>query len=236
MEHDESANVVATSGSHFDISPQGSVFWIGERCRITWSLKDVSDKHDLMGTRGKALLVVVKAKLIERKLFKRLLWIQYTEALLDDKIYTPAPTAEDPNPWPWVGIDRYPNMRGRKDDLPYSSLPDEQDRSDWGYAYEGRIKGLYDHSDADSVFVDWPSNGDCANWGHYSVLTLIGRGWTGEEWSLGSLMWRWSVDGSGNLQFGARPAEPGDITKWEKSLAPNYPGYFGKSFRGHWRG
>lgn len=191
---------------------------------------------DRMNTCGVSILLVVKAKLLERKLFKRFLWIQYTEALQDGKVYTPPPTPEDPHPWPWIGIDRYPNTIHRKDKLPYSSLPEEQDACDWGMAYGGRIKGLYTHQDADSIFVDWPSTGGQPSWGHYSVLTLIGRGWSGKEWSLGSLMWRYSVDASGKLkECGARPANAEDCAKWLECVRAGNQSYMAETFAGDWQ-
>ena len=137
-------------------------------------------------------------------MFPNLLWIQYTEAWHNGKIYTPPPTPENPDPWPWNGLDRYPN-NDRPDSLPYSNLPDEQEMTDRGMAYGGRICRLYEPQGADSIFVDWASSGGMANWGHYSVLMLIGREPRGREWSLGSVTWGWSTDAQGRLtRCGAR--------------------------------
>ena len=58
-------------------------------------------------------------------MFKRLLWIQYTEAIYQGTVYVPPATPDNPNPSPWRGIDRYPN-NARPDRLPYTALPDEQ--------------------------------------------------------------------------------------------------------------
>ena len=180
---------------------EGSGWWSEGRCRFTWSLRNVTAHNHLMNFESNnSVLMVSKAKMRDRGAFKQLLWIQYTEALVDGKIYTPAASPQDPNPWPWIGIDRYPNTIHRKDHLPYVSLPDEQRRVDWGHAYEGRIKSLYDNKDSDTVNVDWASSG-YPNWGHYSVLTLIGRGFMGAEWSIGSIAWRGRATRPGTLNL-----------------------------------
>jgi hypothetical protein len=216
-----------------DWQAEGSGEWPEVRCRFSWLLRDVSSYAELMGGAGRCVLMVVKAKLLEPGRFERLLWIQYTEALVDGQVYTPPPTADDPNPWPWVGIDRYPNTPHRKDHLPYVFLPEEQRQVDRGCAYGGRIQSLYDPGDSDTVYVDWASSG-IPNWSHYSVLMLIGRDSAGDEWSIGSLAWYWSNDGRGQLSFGARLAMPGDLPAWTQCMSVNCSQYMTDTFRGPW--
>jgi hypothetical protein len=213
---------------------EGSGVWTDGLVDYSWMMQDVSDRNELMGTDGRSLLVVVKVKVRERRLFKRLMWIQYTEAQVDGKLYIPPISPDHPHGWEWRGIDRYPN-NNRPDKLPYSNLLAEQDASDWGAAYEGRVRTLYSPGDSDSVFVDWASAGDNTNWGHYSVLSLIGRGWAGSEWRLGSLMWRYDVGLDGTFKFGARLADEGDFATWLKYLAEGNVEYMKTTYKGDYR-
>jgi len=216
-----------------DWHADGSGEWAQGRCRFSWVLRHVSSYAELMGSSGRCVLMVAKAKLLERGRFERLLWIQYTEALVNGHVYTPAPTADNPNPWPWVGIDRYPNTTGREDHLPYVFLPEEQRLVDRGYAYGGRIQSLYDPGDSDTVCVDWASSG-IPNWSHHSALMLIGRDFSGDEWSIGSLAWRWSIDAEQQFTFGARIATPADLAAWTQCMSTNCPQYMADTFRGPW--
>jgi hypothetical protein len=163
-----------------------------------------------------------------------MMWIQYTEAQVDGKVYVPPITPQHPHGWPWRGIDRYPN-NNRPDKLPYSNLPDEQDATNWGSAYEGRVRSLYTPENSDSIFVDWASAGEHRNWGHYSVLSLIGRGWTGTEWRLGSLMWRYDVHANGNFLFGGRTANETDIATWYDCVAEGNAEYVRTTYQGDYR-
>ena len=213
---------------------QGSGVWADGKVDFSWSLRDVSDRNDLMQTAGKSVFLVVKAKLRERRLFKRLMWIQYTEAQVDGKVYVPPISPQYPNGWPWRGIDRYPN-NNRPDKCPYPNLPEEQDATDWGAAFGGRVSALYSPENADSIFVDWASAGGNLNWGHYSVLSLIGRGWSGSEWRLGSLMWRYEVEADGRFSFGGRAADAADIATWFNCVAEGNAEYMRTTYRGDYR-
>jgi len=225
---------VDASTPESDLPHEGAGKWAHGRIDFSWSLTDVSHLRDRMQSADNTLFFLIKARMTERRLFKKLFWIQYTEALLNGKVYTPDPTPEDPNPWPWIGIDRYPNTTGRKDDLPYTNTPEEQERVNYGFAYEGRIRDLY-KPDADSIDVDWASS-DLPGWSHYSVITLIGRGYTGKEWALGSLMWKWSIDSDGNLgPFGGAPASTVDIAKWTAAMTAGNPAYMNDVFDGDWQ-
>ncbi|CAN5430934.1 hypothetical protein BH10PLA1_BH10PLA1_06670 [soil metagenome] len=225
---------MSDSDSHPDLPHEGSGTWAHGRVDYSWSLTDVSHLHDRMQSAENALFFLIKARLKERRLFKSLFWIQYTEARLNGEVYTPDPTPEDPNPWPWIGIDRCPNMRSRKDNLPYSNTPEEQERVNWGYAYDGRIRDLY-KPDADSIDVDWASS-NIPGWSHYSVITLIGREYTGKEWALGSLTWKWSIDSDGKMgQFGGLHATTDDIAKWTAAMTAGNPTYMNDVFAGEWR-
>jgi len=210
---------------------EGVGIWGDGKVDYSWTMRDVSDRNDLMRTAGKSVFLVVKAKLRARRLFKRLMWIQYTEAQTNGKVYVPPISAQYPHGWPWRGIDRYPNDN-RPDKLPYSNLPEEQDATDWGAAYGGCVRSLYSPESADSIFVDWASSGGHQNWGHYSVLSLIGRGWTGTEWRLGSLMWRYHVSSDGNFTFGGRPADSADFATWLQCVADGNAEYMRTTFAG----
>jgi hypothetical protein len=213
---------------------EGNGVWADGKSDYSWTLRDVSDQNALMQTAGRSVFLVVKAKLRQRRLFKHLMWIQYTEARLDGKIYVPSISPQHPHGWPWRGIDRYPN-NNRPDKLPYSNLPHEQDATNWGAAYEGRVRSLYSPGNADSIFVDWASAGGNTNWGHYSVLSLIGRGWTGAKWRLGSLMWRYEVAPDGKFSFGARPADSTDIATWLNCVAEGNAEYMRTTYQGDYR-
>lgn len=232
MTHQRPAAYVPASAT--PLASDGGGTWSDALVDYSWSMRDIADHHHLMGTCGHGVFFVCKAKVRQRGMFKRLLWIQYTEALLSRSVYTPPPTPADPNPWPWIGIDRYPNTTGRTDRLPYAMLPEVQQDADWGWAYEGRVKSLYAPGDADTVDVDWACSGGMVDWAHVSVLSLVGRGHTGREWRLGSLFWRWSVDAAGRFSYGARPADDADIALWRQRLTEGYPDYARDVFAGDW--
>src|SRR5215469_11195876 len=99
----------------------GGGIWADGLADYSWTMQDVSDKNELMDTGGKSMLLVVKLKFRERRLFQRVMWIQYTEAQVNGRVYVPPISAEHPHGWAWRGIDRYPNS-GRTDKLPYSNL------------------------------------------------------------------------------------------------------------------
>lgn len=213
---------------------EGSGTWGDGRVDYAWSLQDISDKHHLMDTCGHGVFFVAKAKVRERGLFKRLLWIQYTEAIYQGSVYVPPATPDRPSPSPWRGIDRYPNT-ARPDNLPYTALPDEQRYIDWGSAFEGAVRSLYSPGDADTVDVDWACSGGMLDWSHFSVVSLIGRGHSGKEWRLGSLTWVWSVDaGGGRFTFGARPADEQEVALWGQRLGEGYPSYVRDVYAGDW--
>ena len=227
-----SSDLAATSPVQTDPLPsEGVSVWADGKADCTWSLRDVSDHNAMMDTSGKSILLVVKVKLRERRLFKRLMWIQYTEAQVDGKVYVPPISEQYPHGWPWRGIDRYPNDN-RPDKLPYCNLPDEQDATDWGAAYGGRIRSLYSPDGADSIFVDWASSGGNTNWGHYSVLSLIGRGYSGREWRLGSLMWRYTVGKDSGFSFGGRPADGVDEKTWLDCVKSGNAEYMRDTYHG----
>lgn len=215
---------------------EGSGSWAHGKIDYAWSLRDTSDlrdHHDSMRTSGPGVLMLVKAKVRERGLFERLLWIQYTEAVHRGRIYTPRPTPQDPRPSPWRGIDRY-RQDLHADDLPYTALPDDQQSIDRGRAYDGRLRSLYSPEGADSVDVDWSSSGGMREWGHFSVVSLIGRGRAGREWRLGSFTWRWSVDAAGEFSFGGRAADEAEVALWRQRLGEGYPRYVSDTFAGEW--
>jgi hypothetical protein len=202
----------------------GSVTW-GKginAVRVSWSMQDVSSREELqraMGTSGRSVFTVIKAKTLDRRCpYESFTWIQYSEARADGRVYTPPGGTS-----PWRGIDRYPNTN-RPDGLPYTFLPAAQAAINRGDAYEGRVRALYDAKDADSIFIDWASSGGIANWGHYSVVTLVGRR-DGKDIYLGSLVYQWSVDAAGTLKYGARPADIVDMANWFENVRWGYPDY-----------
>jgi hypothetical protein len=71
-------------------------------------------------------------------------------------------------------------------------------------------------------------------WGHFSVLSLIGRGHAGREWRLGSFTWRWSVDALASFSFGGRAADDAEIALWRQRLGEGYPRYVAQVFAGDW--
>ncbi len=231
---DDDALPAAAPPPQYPLPHEGAGVWADGKADYSWTLRDVSEHNALMNSSGRSLFLVVKVKLRERRLFKQLMWIQYTEAQVDGKVYTPPISPQYPHGWPWRGIDRYPN-NCRHDKLPYSNLPEEQDATNRGHAYNGRVRGLYSPDDSDCIFVDWASTGGNSNWGHYSVLSLIGRGWSGSEWRLGSLMWRYDVTPDGQLFFGARPADPSDVSTWYECVAEGNAQYVQSIYKGDYQ-
>jgi hypothetical protein len=213
---------------------EGTALLAHGKIECSWAIQDISDKHDLMGTSGNGVLTVIKARMLERKLFERLQWIQYTEAVVDGKVYVPQATTSDPTPWPWGGMDRYRHDK-KADRFPHFTLWEEQQKINWGHAYHGAVKGLYSQQGADSIFIDWAAS-SYPHWTHYSTVMLMGRSFSGKEYSLGAIRWEYARDASSVTLFGGCPASEEDAAVWQQCLKEDWPDYIESTFAGIWSG
>jgi hypothetical protein len=194
-----------------------------------WSLTDTTfmeDLHRRIATVPAGLFVLVKAfRTGTTDPDLKFNWIQYTAALRDGRVYVPPPPAP---PWPWDGID----TGARNDGSPYTNPPAVQALLEAGRApgWQGVVQGLYRVGGADSIFVDWPASGGIANWGHFSVVGLIGsKG--GKDRLIGAMKFAYATDDNNRLAaFGGGPAGVEDVEAWKNALWAGFVEYMKNVF------
>jgi hypothetical protein len=206
------------------------VWGAGDICVFyQWALTDtssMSERHARIGALGPGVFVLVKAtRTAETDSVLKFHWIQYTVALHEGQVYVPPPPAP---PWPWDGVD----TGARNDGSPYTETPARQARLDAGngIGWHAVVQDLYEVEDADSIFIDWPASGGNANWGHFSVVGLIGsKG--GKDRMIGAMKFAYATDADNKLvSHGGAPAEAGDIEAWKKALRAGFVNYMKNVF------
>jgi len=210
---------------------EGKGMWgVGDTCvHYHWMLTDTSamlERHARIGVMGPGLFVLVKARrTAETDPGLKFHWIQYTAALHEWRVYVPPPPAP---PWPWNGVD----TGARNDGSPYTETPTRQARLDAGdgIGWHAIVQDLYEVGDADSIFIDWPASGGNANWGHFSVVGLIGsKG--GKDRLIGAMKFAYATDADNKLMsYGGAPAEAEDIEAWKKALRAGFVDYMKNVF------
>lgn len=208
----------------------GSGTWGEGRNKVTydWSVTDTSAMADLnkqIGTAPPGVFKLIKVKRGKDCNCDSLHWIQYTGAYQDGKPYTP-PGGK----FPWVGID----VGGRDDGSPYTDTPEEQGKIDTGTGtgWRGVVKGLYNPTGFNSIFIDWASSGGAANWKHVSVAVLV-CSHAGKDTVIGSLKFVYTTGADGKLSgYGATGTAPDDIKAWEDALKLQNGDYFKNVYGG----
>jgi len=200
----------------------GSGVWASSTARVNYqfSISDNSEMmplHQRIGTAPPGIFVVIKAAIGPEFGCESLNWIEHTGAYLNGVPYTP------PGGWPWVGI----NVGGRDDGCPYSETEHVHKATVEGNAFgwRGLVRDLYHPHGFDAVFLNWPASGGKPNWRHESIVVLVGR-WGGVDHVAGALKFMFATDDSGNLhEYGAMPADEGDLNVWREGLIAGYPQY-----------